>query len=160
MMACLATTPSQAEDTFTRAGDVLQIVLPAIAGVCAISQGRGTEFGAGLAATMVVTHGLKAGLGKSSINRRPSGAYHGMPSGHTSMAVFGAASLARKCAPNRPVLGALAYGAAAVVAASRVDAGKHTVGQVAAGALVGYFAYGVTADFSSGRVALGYSMNF
>lgn len=151
---------SQANETLTKTGDVLQILLPAMAGICALSQGRGAEFGAGFVTSEVVTQGLKAGLGKAKINRRPDGSFHGMPSGHTSMAVFGATSLARKCGPDRPVLGALAYGAAALVAASRVDAGKHTVGQVAAGALVGYFANGVTAEFSSGRVSLGYSMNF
>lgn len=160
LMACLATTPLQADETFTKTGDVLQIVLPAIAGVCAINQGRGAEFGAGLVATEAVTHGLKAGLGKTKVNQRPDGSYHGMPSGHTALAVFGATSIARKCAPDRPVLGALAFGAAALVAASRVDAGRHNVGQVAAGALVGYLGNGITADFSTGRLALGYSMSF
>ncbi|MCF8487427.1 MAG: phosphatase PAP2 family protein [Rhodobacteraceae bacterium] len=159
LMASLA-TPLQAGDTLTKTGDVLQILLPAMAEICAIRQGTGTEFAAGFVTSEIVTHGLKAGLGNTAINQRPDGGGHGMPSGHTAMAVFGAISLARKCLHDKPVLGAIAYGAAAVVAASRVDAHKHTAGQVAAGALVGYLANGVTADFSSGRVALGYSMTF
>ena len=95
----------------------------------AMGHGRGAEFGAGFVTSEVITQGFKAGLGKSSINRRPSDVDHGTPSVHTALAVFGATSLARKCAPDLPVKGGLAFGAAAVVAASRVDAGKHTVGQ-------------------------------
>jgi membrane-associated phospholipid phosphatase len=94
-----------------------------------MGHGRGAEFGAGFVTSEVITQGFKAGLGKSSINRRPSDVDHGTPSVHTALAVFGATSLARKCAPDLPVKGGLAFGAAAVVAASRVDAGKHTVGQ-------------------------------
>ena len=77
-----------------------------------------------------------------------------MPSVHMAFAVFGAISLARKCAPDPPVKGGLASGAAAVVAATR-GCGQAYGG---AGELVGYFANGVTADFFSGRVAFGYSM--
>ncbi|OJY31949.1 MAG: hypothetical protein BGP11_10335 [Rhodobacterales bacterium 65-51] len=154
--------PATAQDKtgLTRTGDALQVILPVMAGVCAIQQHRTADFVAGAVTTELVTHGLKAATRSSSIGRRPNGHDRGFPSGHTSMAFFGATSLARDCWRDRPVAGALAFGAATLVGVSRVKADQHTVGQVLAGALVGYLANGVSLDLSGNHVALGYQMQF
>lgn len=85
LVACLA-TPLRAGEALTKTGDVLQILLPAIAGVCAIRQGMGSTFAAGFITAESVTHGVKAELGTAKVNQRPDGSGHGMPSGHVAVA--------------------------------------------------------------------------
>ncbi|WP_054304060.1 phosphatase PAP2 family protein [Gemmobacter sp. LW-1] len=163
LAACLGlSAPVMAQDKtgLERTGDALQVILPAMAGVCAIRQQRTANFVAGLATTELVTQGLKTATRDSRIGRRPNGHDRGFPSGHTSMAFYGATSLARDCWRDSPVAGALAFGAATLVGVSRVKADQHTVGQVLAGALVGYLAHGVTMDLSGDNVAIGYHMEF
>ena len=164
LLAGLLSLPGSAragdDDTLEVAGNVLQVLLPAAAGYCAYRQDRGKDFLAGFVSQAVVVQTFRIGLGESEINQRPSGSYHGFPSGHTAAAVFGATNLARKCFPDRPALGALAYGLALIVGVSRVDSDRHTVEQVAAGALLGYFANGVTVSVGPGKFWLGYSFHF
>lgn len=162
MMAGPTVQPALAGGTQTveDIGDFLSVLLPLSAGYCAVQQGEGADFLAGFLAQGVVVGGLKYGLGESDLNQRPNGEYQGFPSGHMSAATFGATSLARKCVPERPVLGALAYGLALAVGASRIEADKHNAGQVAAGAVIGYFANGVTVSAGPGSFSLGYTLHF
>lgn len=148
---------TQAAET---AGTVLAAALPLAAGWCAVRQHQGKDFLAGFVAQAAVVEGLKYGLGENPINERPNGHWQGFPSGHMSAATFGATSLAQKCVPDRPWLGALAYALALGVGVSRVQADKHNPAQVAAGAVVGYFANGVTVSAEPGKLGLGYTLNF
>lgn len=156
------TAPAHADtfDAENRAATAVQIALPVLAGICAVRQGRGKSFAAGFAVETAVVQGLKYGLGDAALNRRPNGGDRGFPSGHAALAMFGATDLARNCFPDKPVLGALAYGTALAVAASRVHTENHNVGQALSGLAIGYFADGVTVGAGANGVSLGYSMSF
>ena len=159
-IAAISAAPvsAQAGDSFERAGDIAQIGLPVAAAVCAARQGRLGDFAGDFALQSVVVHGLKLGLGESSINRRPNGSYKGFPSGHTATAVAGAADLARHCFKGNKLASGLLYGTAAAVGVSRITSDHHNVGQVAAGALIGYSAGKVT--FSAGKGVFGVRIGF
>jgi membrane-associated phospholipid phosphatase len=165
-LACLAplwAAPAQAQDFTTepRIATAVQLALPALAGICAARQGRTGDFLAGFAAETLTVQGLKHGLGDVPLNRRPNGGPYGFPSGHAALAMYGATSLARKCAPDRPLIAALAYGAALAVAISRVHSRNHNAGQVLSGLAIGHFANGVSLGVGPrGGLALGFSMSF
>lgn len=139
---------------------VLQVALPLAAGVCAVRQDRGKDFVAAFAVETVTVQGLKYGLGSAPINQRPNGGSHGFPSGHSALAMLGATDLARRCVPDKPLLGALAYGTALAVAASRVHTKDHDGAQVLTGLAIGYFSDGITVSAGKGFLGLGYQMNF
>lgn len=145
---------------FEKAGDVLQYALPLAAGYCAVQQHREKEFATGFVVQTAIVQGLKYGLGDAGINQRPNGEGHGFPSGHTATAFYGATNLARKCFKDKPVLGAIAYGAAVAVGLSRIAADKHDPLQVGVGAVIGVFSNGITVSAEKGRIGLGYSLNF
>lgn len=87
-----------------------------------------------LAATLVLSEALKAAVKEP----RPDGSSNdSFPSAHTALA-FAAASYfdIRYGATNRTLVPFL-YGAAALTAVGRVEADKHFVGDVVAGALIG-----------------------
>ena len=155
----LGSSPAAANEVAI-ASDVGQVVLPLLAGVCAIRQQRGPDFLAGLVAQTAIVQGLKRGLGDAAINQRPNGGSQGFPSGHTAAAFYGATNLARKCFPDRPALGALAYAAAIAVGVARVQSDNHDTLQVGIGAVIGYYANGVTFSASSGHVGIGYTLKF
>ncbi|MGB8814381.1 MAG: phosphatase PAP2 family protein [Paracoccaceae bacterium] len=161
-LALLTTAPAAAQDrgNFEQAGDIAQIALPLLAGFCAIRQHRSVEFFAGLATQAALTQALKLGLGEIPMNTRPNGGKHGFPSGHTAAAFYGATNLAKKCFPDRPVLGGLAYGTALAVGMSRVNANKHNNLQVGVGAVIGYYANGVTFSASKDNFGFGFSIDF
>jgi membrane-associated phospholipid phosphatase len=162
VLLCLAALPlhAGAKSDLERFGDIGQIVLPVIAGICAVRQQRFGDFAAGFGTTQVVVHGLKRTLGDARLNHRPNGTLQGFPSGHTAAAVFGATSIARHCVPDRPILGGLAYGTAAAVGISRIAADKHDPFQVGVGALIGYYANGITFTAGPRGFAIGFSLNF
>ena len=162
ILALLLASSAQADDIdrFTKLGDVLELALPIAAGVCAYRQDRGPEFVAGLVVNQAVVNGLKGGLGHSSVNLRPDGNYEGFPSGHMAAATYGATSLARKCYADRPGLKVVTYGLAALVGLSRIAADRNDVWQVGAGAVVGYFANGITFSSGPGSIGIGYSLKF
>ncbi|WP_426038333.1 phosphatase PAP2 family protein [Cypionkella sp. TWP1-2-1b2] len=92
------------------------------------------EFFEAMAATLAVSEGLKAVIHK----RRPDGSSNdSFPSAHTALA-FAAASYfdIRYGAENKALVPFL-YGAAALAGLGRVQAKKHFMGDVAAGALIG-----------------------
>lgn len=152
----MAQDPSQEN----RIATAVQIALPLLAGYCAVKQGRAKDFVAGFAVETVAVQGLKYGLGNAKINQRPNGGDRGFPSGHSALAMYGATSFARKCVPDKPVLGALAYGTALAVGASRIHTGHHNAGQVLSGLAIGYFSNGVSVGVGQNGMTLGFDMSF
>ncbi len=162
---CVATT-GNAQSKVETAGDVLQVALPLAAAVCAIRKKDFMPYAGRFVAQGLFVEGSKAALGHAKINKRPDGAYglttptyKGFPSGHTAAAFYGASYLSHNCLQTRNQK-ALAYGLAAFVGASRIQANKHTAAQVVAGALVGYYFDNLTVKFDEGRVDFGLRYKF
>lgn len=123
-----------------RIGDKLQIALPVAAFGCAIAGGDGVRF---FGRYLLLEAGIKIPkhtLGDADINQRPNGGLHGFPSGHTSAATFGAVGLATTCMKQSRVGQGIVLTAAAYTGASRIEADKHTIWQVLAGGIWGWFA--------------------
>jgi membrane-associated phospholipid phosphatase len=149
----LGATPLAAGSSFEAFGDVMQIVLPGAAAVCAGRQDDLVPYSARLVGQIAVTQGLKYGLGDRPINQRPNGGTHGFPSGHTAAAFYGASYLANNCLQTGGQK-AVAYGLAVAVGASRLHANQHDLAQVVAGALVGYMFDNVAVSFSGDRIGI------
>ena len=118
-------------------GDVLQIALPAGAGLSTLflKDDEGFwQFAKSYSATILITYTTKYLINKP----RPDGASdgHAFPSGHTSSAFSGASFIQRRYGWK---YGAPAYGLAGFVAFSRVEGlhDRHDVWDVLAGAIVG-----------------------
>ncbi len=122
-----------------RIGDRWQIALPLIAWGCAGAKGAGSEFALRYAIMFTSAHAAKQGLGDAPFNMRPNGGDEGFPSAHTSTAVLGASSLLHDCLKGAPLVQAFVITTAAFTGASRIEAGKHDIWQVLAGALLGFF---------------------
>lgn len=119
-------------------GDRLQVALPLAGLGCAIASGEGIRYTGRYVLMTFVLQGSKRGLGEAEINARPNGGYHGMPSGHTTAATFGAAGIVQHClAGNAPAQTAVVL-AAGFVGGTRIDVGAHDVWQVLAGAILGW----------------------
>lgn len=123
--------PAQASDSFTEAGDWLQILLPTSA--MATSLIKGDDEGAkallkSSATTAMMTHGFKFAVAKS---RPDFSAENSFPSGHTSAAFSGAAYFYSRYGAT---WGLPAYALAAYTGWSRVHADKHYWDDVIAGA--------------------------
>ena len=138
VLISLALTVVLCEPTAKRYGDKLQVALPTLAWGCAAMNGAGMEFAARFFAMLAVTHGSKRALGDAPINQRPDGGDKGFPSAHTSAAAIGASSLVYDCISAHPVAKAVVVIASILVGASRIDARKHDIWQVLAGALLGW----------------------
>lgn len=121
-----------------RIGDRLQVALPLAGWGCAAVNGQAGEYAVRFVAMWLATHGTKHGLGQAAMNIRPNGGDLGFPSGHTSASVFGASSLVQDCVTGNPVVQGVVILSAAFVGASRIEAEKHTIWQVLAGALYGW----------------------
>jgi membrane-associated phospholipid phosphatase len=152
---------ARADDTFTTAGDVLEVALPLAAATCAGVQHRLTSYLTGFVAQTAVTQGLKHGLGNTQINERPNGNGQGFPSGHTATAASGATDLAVHCAPGNRAVAISGAAAVALVGASRIAADKHTVLQVLAGAALGAVSTGIEVRTTpGGGVGVSYTFPF
>jgi membrane-associated phospholipid phosphatase len=130
VVATLVVPCRASADGVERAGDVLQIVLPVTAYgmTVAFDDFEGTrQLTRSLLATMTATVVLKYAVDA----QRPDGGGQSFPSGHTAAAFAGASFIQQRYGWR---LGIPAYGAAAFVAWSRVDAGRHHVEDVLAGA--------------------------
>jgi hypothetical protein len=115
-------------------GDALQIVLPVVAlGSTFIykSDDHPTcQFVKAYALSLSTTYLLKYAINKT----RPNGGQYGFPSGHTTSAFTGAAFLQRRYGLK---IGIPAYILAGYVGFSRIEANKHDVWDVLAGASIG-----------------------
>jgi membrane-associated phospholipid phosphatase len=112
------------------AGDALQIFLLTAAGgmTLALDDYEGLrQFAKSGTFTLMTTQVLKVTID----SERPNGAGRGFPSGHTAAAFAGASFIQRRYGWR---YGIPAYGMAAFVAWSRVDADKHYVEDVVGGA--------------------------
>lgn len=121
------------EGFIERSGDIIQLGLPVYAGLHSLSQKdtSGLLQLTGVVATQsVATWGLK-----ETINRkRPNGGKHSFPSGHTAVSFAAATYLAKR---NGAAYGIPAYVLASYVGYSRIQAKKHWVSDVLAGAGIG-----------------------
>ena len=125
-----AQAASAASEGVERGGDVLQIVLPvtAFAMTFGLKDYEGTrQLTKSFLATMTATLALKVAIDAE----RPDGGGQSFPSGHTAAAFAGASFMQRRYGLR---VGIPAYGAAAFVAWSRVDADRHHVRDVVAAA--------------------------
>ncbi len=121
-------------------GDYAQVINPLVAASIA-SQEKGVgHFMIIFAQSNLFTHAIKytTGGAKCSASKRPSNnknkiRYDGMPSGHTNSAWL-AASYIRMFSEDNKKLSIPLYITAAITGYSRVNAKKHTVPQVVAGA--------------------------
>ncbi|MBN2201013.1 phosphatase PAP2 family protein [bacterium] len=123
----------RAGDGIQSAGDALRLVLPATAIGTALLQRDfqgAVQFIEAAALTGVVTEALKVIVDE----KRPNGNRYSFPSGHTSIS-FCSAEFFRKRYGWR--VGAPAYAASVFVGVSRVQARKHWIHDVAAGAAIG-----------------------
>ncbi len=159
---------SQAQDASNseKAGDILQILLPATAYTTTFvmddPEGR-KQFYKSFATNLAVTYTLKYAVNKS----RPEGnGDHAFPSGHTSVSFQSAAFIHRRYGLK---YGIPAYAAATYVGWSRVEgeSDKHDWTDVAAGAAVGiissyYFTEpykGFTVTPTAGKNSLGITIS-
>ena len=147
------------ERLLTTSGDVLEVVLPLAAAVCAFRQHRLASYATGFLAQTAVTQGLKYGLGDAPINQRPNGQSHGFPSGHTAAAASGATDLAVNCTPGNRAVAIGAAAAVVLVGASRMHADEHDALQVVAGAALGATSVGLGVYRTPGG-GLGFSYTF
>lgn len=112
---------------------MIQIAIPAIAYGSTFylddTEGR-QQFYQSFATNLLITHGLKHTIDK----KRPNGGDHAFPSGHTSAAFQGAGFIHKRYGLKYAVP---AYVGATFVGYSRIEAKKHDVADVLAGATLG-----------------------
>lgn len=137
IMAILALVLAATEPRAERYGDNMQIALPLLALGCSVLNGEGIEYVGRYLVMFTGLHGTKRALGDAAFNMRPNGGQEGMPSGHTATAAFGASTLVQHCIVGHPAARAAVILAAGFTGASRIDANKHTIWQVLAGAIWG-----------------------
>lgn len=134
-VAGMAFSPMATADV-QRTGDILQILIPAIAYGTTFylddKEGR-TQFHKSFATTFGVTQLLKHTVSK----KRPDGGDKSFPSGHTSAAFQGASFIHERYGFQKAIP---AYIGAAYVGYSRVKSDKHHVEDVIAGAALGIIA--------------------
>ena len=130
--------PAQRKSVPERIGDQVQIALPMVAWGCSAVNGKATEYAVRFVAMWLATHGTKHGLMQAPINIRPNGGDQGFPSGHTSASVYGASALVHDCVTGNPWVQGAVILSAGFVGASRIEAQKHDIWQVLAGALYGW----------------------
>jgi len=125
--------PVFAKDNITKAGDILQVIIPSIAYGTTLykkdTQGS-NQFYKSFATNLLVTYGLKNSINKT----RPNGGDQAFPSAHTSAAFQGAAFIHKRYGLEYAVP---AYLGASFVAYSRVHSDNHETVDVIAGAALG-----------------------
>jgi len=129
----LYTYPATASDSIEKSGDAVQVLIPVIAYGTTFylddTEGR-TQFYKSFFINLTVTHGLKYTIDK----QRPNGSDRSFPSGHTSAAFQGAASIHKRYGLKYSVP---AYIGASFVGYSRIESEHHYIEDVLAGAAIG-----------------------
>ena len=139
-------------------GDVLQLALPAAAGLTTIlkKDWKGAkQFALSYTTSLLVTHSLKKIVRK----KRPEGRhlYDSFPSGHTTSAFSGASFIQRRYGWK---YGKWAYILAGIVGISRIEGpdGWHDIWDVLAGAGVGVGStYIFTTPYENQKIEVGFS---
>ncbi len=134
LLLCLIfAVPARASDGVETAGDIIQLVLPAVASGLTLShhdQEGFIQLAESGALTLAVTYGLKYSVSAT----RPNGADHSFPSGHSSISFASSEFIRERYGLN---YGIPAYIAASFVGYSRVESKAHYTRDVIAGALIG-----------------------
>ncbi len=115
------------------AGDILQVLIPSTAYGTTLFLGDKTgemQMYQSFFTNLGITYAVKGGVNK----KRPDGGNHSFPSGHTSAAFQGASFIHARYGYQYAIP---AYIAATFVGYSRVEASKHYVSDVIAGAALG-----------------------
>lgn len=125
------------EKALEDAGDIVQIVLPATAGISTIflnDEEGFWQFAKSFGSAVAITYILKYTINKPRPEQATDG--HAFPSGHTAVAFSGASFIQRRYGW---AYGAPAYGLAAFVAYSRLEGqnDRHDVWDVLGGVAVG-----------------------
>jgi len=160
LLFLMASANAQASDGIELAGTILMYALPVTAyGMTAShDDGEGAlQYSEAAALTLGVTFTLKNTIDAE----RPDGGSQSFPSGHTSVS-FSAAEFVRK--RYGPEYGMPLYAAAAFVGYSRVEADRHYVRDVVAGAVIGiassylftspYYGWSILAEAADGYYGL------
>ena len=150
---------AQNKQAVANEGTALEVLLPVAGAYCAYRNEDFVSYATRFAGQEITIEAAKRAAGNSNWNQRPDGNSNGIMSGHTGAAVFGASYLNHRCI-SAPVGRALVDGLAVYVGYSRVAADRHTIGQVLAGALVGYAFENLSVDVSSHQVAVKFRYNF
>ena len=124
-----------ARGSIEKNGDILQILIPVVGLGSTIFYEEGNEGIIQLSKAFVTSQLITEGLKTTTYKRRPNGACcRSFPSGHTSSAFTGAGFIHKRYGLKYAIP---AYIGATYVGYSRVQADKHYVEDVVAGALVG-----------------------
>ena len=128
---------ADSEDSWDKLSTALVFGLAGGAELETLTRGDRTgqsEFFLTMAATLALSEGLKAVIHEP----RPDGSSDdSFPSAHTALAFAAASYFDIRYGDENKTLVPFLYGAAALTAVGRVEAKKHFVGDVAAGALIG-----------------------
>ena len=134
LLFCLVLSDAaEASDGVERAGEILQLALPATAAGLALAfhdRDGFVQFSESGAVTLGVTYGLKYSIDAT----RPNGGQHSFPSGHTSTSFASAEFIRGRYGWS---YGIPAYIAASFVGYSRVESKQHHTRDVIAGAVIG-----------------------
>ena len=151
LAATLLPAVAAAGDGFEKFGDVMRYAIPGFAlGVTAVK--RDSQGAAMFAATAVPTLGLTYGLKAAVHEERPDqSGDDSFPSGHTASAFLGASYLHYRYGWE---YGLPAYGLAALVGASRIEADKHFVHDVLASIVIANVSAYLLTDPANDRVFL------
>lgn len=134
ILCCLGANIRAQHDGFRVAGDIIQIAIPAAAGVLTLAKGdfQGSKQ---LALSGVTAIGATYILKYATHKQRPDNSdYRSFPSGHTACAFTGATFLHRRYGWK---WGVPAYVLSTYVGWSRIYAKKHDIWDVMAGAALG-----------------------
>jgi hypothetical protein len=141
LATAMITVPAWSDTTqdLEDVGDVLQIVLPATAGIATlfepVDEGAWLSEGSVMWLKSTGTAIASSSIIKLTVEKtRPNGASLSYPSGHTTIAFSGASFIQRRYGWN---WGVPAYATAAFVGWSRINADKHDTFDVLSGATLG-----------------------
>ena len=129
----LFSLPIYASDTIERAGGIIQIVLPVVAGSTALYK-KDHEGVVQFSKSFLTTLGVTGMLKYTVDAERPNGGSHSFPSGHTAAAFSGASFLQKRYGWH---YGIPAYAAASFVGYSRIESNNHYSRDVFAAAAIG-----------------------
>jgi hypothetical protein len=135
LMLSLHTPEALAGKGLETYGDVGKYAIPGVAAVFSLWHEEEPDYEGiiQLGASSLLTVGTVQGLKHIVDRERPNGENHSFPSGHAAWAFSGASYLHYRYGWQ---FGTPAYLAASVVAYSRIEADKHFVGDVIAGAAI------------------------
>jgi len=125
------------KEIWKHTGNVSNLVMPIMAGVCAHKKGDLPRYIATQAAGMSIVKLAKNGFGKSELNRRPNGGSRGVVSGHSQFTATSVMYLTMNRCHEAKWNWVLHY-VTALSGYSRVGANAHSPIQAIRGIIIGY----------------------